>query len=128
MRRSGVEGAAQLRALDGELDGRDGILPREPAHPLASIAQAAAKAKAEETQQPWQSTAVGGENHTEAQLHDARRQGGGGCLPGLAGLCKKAGAGVGGLGEQLVAAVAKVVDSRCGDDHWGRRSERSKDA
>ena len=92
MRRGGVEGAAQLRLRDRELDGGDGILQGDPAHPLASVAQAAAKAETEEPQQPRQGAAAGGENHTETQLHDARRQRGGGCLPCLADLGKKAGA------------------------------------
>ena len=50
MGRSGVEGAAQLRLLDGELHRGDGILERDPAHPLAAIAQPAAQAQAKYAQ------------------------------------------------------------------------------
>src|ERR1700761_2692728 len=128
VRRAGVEGAAEMRLRDSELYGSNGILKGDPAHPLASTAQAAAEAKTEDPQQPRQGAAVGGKNHTEAQLHDTRREGGGRGLPCLAELRKKARARARGFGKHLVAAISVISGGRRRDHHRRRSCERTEDA
>ena len=112
------------RLLEREEIGRDGVVERDPAPPLATAADATARTELERQQHPRERSALLRENDPLAQVCGAKPRGAGGLgrgLPRLDHVGQESRAGHGFLVDDLVAAVAVEPDRGCAHEDGAAR-------